>query len=633
MQPFRPVAILAFACLLTIPSATSASGRAPQAEISAAPAGQSAAAPVSPPESGATVLHANANLVLVDVVVSERGGAVHGLDRRRFHIFEDGKEQTITTFDEHQPAAKLAAPPRSIVLPRGTYTNFPAYPEAPAVNVLLLDALNTPLSDQLETRRQMILYLGKIPPGTSMAVFTLSSRLRMIGGFTTNVAQLTSAVQNKKGGPQASNVLGSETGNGMDNVIADTATAAGATNPHGGRTAEAAMEQMALPYMQQFAAEITAFQVDQRVKMTLDAMQQLARCLSGIQGRKNLIWFSGSFPIALTPDASLNSPFSIIRNYADEIKETSDLLSSSRVAVYPVDARGLLSMPSFQASTIGPGRIGLGGTSTRAINIDPHIPISNNARFSQQNQAEQSAMKQIAEETGGQAYADTNGLKEAVESAINNGASYYTVGYSPTGKLDGQFRTLQVRLDDPGPSKLSYRRGYYADSPDISSTHSPGEPSLMTSATLLGAPPATQILFLARVLPDTDPLFQDAKLVKAPAGEMSASIKGPAHRYIVDLTIAPHTITYLETPDGTHEAKLEFVLAAYDAETTRVNYLDTSVQLNLRDQRYARTMATGIPVRLALNLPVGQMTMRISVHDLAAGRVGSLEIPVTVEPE
>ena len=242
-------------------------------------------------------------------------------------------------------------------------------------------------------------------------------------------------------------------------------------------------------------------------------------------------------------------------------------------------------------------------------------------------------MKQIAEETGGQAYADTNGLKEAVESAINNGASYYTVGYSPTGKLDGQFRTLQVRLDDPGPSKLSYRRGYYADSPDISSTHSPGEPSLMTSATLLGAPPATQILFLARVLPDTDPLFQDAKLVKAPAGEMSASIKGPAHRYIVDLTIAPHTITYLETPDGTHEAKLEFVLAAYDAETTRVNYLDTSVQPNLRDQRYARTMATGIPVRLALNLPVGQMTMRISVHDLAAGRVGSLEIPVTVEPE
>jgi VWFA-related protein len=628
MHAFRPIAILAFFVLQVLPS-PSAPATALQAQASPAPAGQSSS--VSAPESGSTVLHANASLVLVDVVVTERGNAVHGLDQRRFHIFEDGKEQTIASFDEHQPAAGSATPAPTAALPPDTYTNIPAYPEAPAVNVLLLDALNTPLSDQLEVRRQMILYLGKIPPGTSMAVFTLASRLRLIEGFTTDVAQLTRAVQNKKGGPQASNVLDSESGNGMDNVIAGKEAGAGATNPHGDATAGAAMDQMALPYMQQFAADVAAFQVDQRVKMTLDAMQQLARYLSGIPGRKNLIWFSGTFPIALTPDASLNSPFSVMRNYEDEIKETSDLLSSARVAVYPVDARGLLSMPSFQASTMGPGRTGLGGSSNGVINTDPHIPISNTARFAQQNQAEQAAMTQIAEETGGQAYLDTNGLKEAVESAINNGSSYYTVGYAPPGNFDGQFRKLQLRLDDGGAYKLSYRRGYYADSQDKPSTHNPGEPSLMTTATLPGAPPATQILFLARVLPDTDPLFRDAKLPNAAAGAMSATLKGPVHRYIADLTIAPHTISYTETPDGTHKAELEFVLAAYDAQTTLVNYLDTSIQLNLRDERYARAMATGIPVRLALDLPVGQVSLRIAVRDLAAARAGSLEIPMAVE--
>jgi hypothetical protein len=228
---------------------------------------------------------------------------------------------------------------------------------------------------------------------------------------------------------------------------------------------------------------------------------------------------------------------------------------------------------------------------------------------------------------------DTNGLKDALESAVNNGASYYTVGYAPPGKLDGLFRKIQVYLDDAGTDKFSYRRGYYADSPDRPSTHNPGEPSLMTSATLLGAPPATQVLFLARVLPDSDPLFQDANLPKAPAGEMSATLKGPVHRYIVDLTLEPHSITYVETPDGTHKAEIEFVLAAYDAETTRINYLDTSAQLNFRDQRYARVMATGIPVRLALDLPLGQISLRIAVHDLSAGRAGSLEIPVAVEPK
>jgi len=626
MHPFRPVAILIFACMQISLSAASGSDSATQA-----PAAQST--PASAPATVSTVLHANANLVLVDVVVTDRGNAVHLLDRGRFHVFEDGREQTITSFDEHKPAAGPAAPAKPAALAPHTYTNVPAYPEAPAINVLLLDGLNTPLSSQLDVRRQMIQYLGKIPPGTSMAVFTLSSRLRLIEGFTTDVALLTKAIQNKKGGPQSSVVLDSETGNGMDNVIADTMNDSGATNPHGGPTAEAAMERMALPYMQQFAAEVTSYQNDQRVRMTLDAMQQLARYLSAIPGRKNLIWFSGSFPLALSPDASLISPFTMMRNYADEVRETSELLSSARVAVYPVDARGLMSLPSFQASGMGPGRTGLGASSNGAVNTDAHIPVSNNTRFAQQTQAEQASMKQIAEQTGGQAYIDTNGLKEAVEGAVENGSSYYTVGYAPGGKLDGQFRKITLRLDDAAAYKLAYRRGYYADPSDKPSAHNAGEPTLMTAATLLGAPPATQILFLARVLPDTDPLFKDANLPHVPAGEMSATLKGPVHRYIMDLTIDPRSITYEETPDGTHKAEIEFVMAAYDTDTTRVNYLDSSVQLNLRDQHYARIMATGIPVRLALDLPAGQISLRIAVRDLAASRAGSLEIPVAVGPK
>jgi hypothetical protein len=112
---------------------------------------------------------------------------------------------------------------------------------------------------------------------------------------------------------------------------------------------------------------------------------------------------------------------------------------------------------------------------------------------------------------------------------------------------------------------------------------------------------------------------------------MSATLKGPIQRYIVDLTLSPHSIAYEETQDGTHKAGIEFVLTAYDEGANRVNYLDSSVQLNLRAKHYDRVMATGIPVRLALDLPAGQISMRIVVHDLVAGRVGSLEIPLAVE--
>ncbi len=632
MYPIRFIAIfLLCACLQILSSAASRPDPSPQAQASPAPAAQSVA--TADPESSSAVLHANANLVLVDVVVSEHGNPVHGLDRHRFHIFEDGREQAITSFDERQTAAAPSSQPKGAALPPHTYTNVPDYPEAAAVNVLLLDALNTPLSDQLEVRRQMIQYLGKIPSGTSMAVFTLSSQLRMVEGFTTDVALLTKAIQNKKGGAQQSAVLDPESGNGMEEVIADTAAGAEATNSHGGPTAEAAMQRMALASMQQFAADLTAFQTDMRVRMTLEAMQQLARYLGAIPGRKNLIWFSGSFPLALTPDASLKSPFTAMRNYADDARQASQLLSAARVAVYPVDAEGLLAMPSFQASALGPGRVGLGGTANGGVNTDPHINISSNQRFAQQNQAEQASMQQIADETGGRAYVDSNGFKEAVESAVENGSSYYTIGYAPAaGKLDGQFRAIQLRVDESG-YKLAYRRGYYADPLGKPSAHKPAETTLMTAATLLGAPPATQILFLARVLPDTDPLFKDANLPHASAGAMSATLKGPIQRYIVDLTLSPHSITYEETLDGTHKAEIEFVLIAYDAAANRVNFLDSSVQLNLRDKHYERVVATGIPVRLALDLPAGQIAMRIAVQDLAAGRVGSLEIPLAVEPK
>lgn len=124
MYPIRFIAFVAFACLRTFPSVAASSDLSPQSQSSS---GQSASAP----ESGPTVLRANANLVLVDVVVSERGNAVHGLDQRQFHIFEDGKEQAITSFDEHQPAAGSAAHAKTAALPPFTYTNAPAYPEAP----------------------------------------------------------------------------------------------------------------------------------------------------------------------------------------------------------------------------------------------------------------------------------------------------------------------------------------------------------------------------------------------------------------------------------------------------------------------------------------------------------------------
>ena len=150
------------------------------------------------------------------------------------------------------------------------------------------------------------------------------------------------------------------------------------------------------------------------------------------------------------------------------------------------------------------------------------------------------------------------------------------------------------------------------------------------AAMLPGAPLATQIRFAARVLPATDPRFKDLKMSDSPVGEEASSLKGPLHRYIVDLKIDPHMLRYEDTADGAHKAAVEFVLAAFDNESRRVNHVDTGFQLSIKPDQYLSVMSSGIPVRMVIDLPQGQFALRIAVHDLAAGRAGSLELPLAV---
>jgi hypothetical protein len=99
-----------------------------------------------------------ANLVLVDVVVTSNGTAVPGLTKNSFRRLENGNPQQITVCEEHKPDN----PPAVVKmpdLPPNTYSDFPQFAVTSAVNVLLLDALNTPLSDQMYVRQQMLQYL------------------------------------------------------------------------------------------------------------------------------------------------------------------------------------------------------------------------------------------------------------------------------------------------------------------------------------------------------------------------------------------------------------------------------------------------------------------------------------------
>jgi VWFA-related protein len=628
MVSSHPVASFVLAGLLL--SAPGAGGQDP-----ATPASASQSTAAANPASTSTVLHANANLVLVDVVVTDRDKPVHGLDKSRFRVFEDGHEQAIASFDEHRapdagPAGALPAMKRA-ALPPSTYTNIPDYPAMGAVSVLLLDGLNTPLTDQMNVRLKMIQYLGKIKPGTSLAIFGLSTQLRMIAGFSTDLAALSKALKSPRTTRQQSTVLDSETTALAEDMSGTTkgplvalptqgAIGSSGTVPsgwlNGGPMDVAAAAQV-------FMADVASFQADQRAAMTLDAMQQLARYLSAIPGRKNVIWFSGSFPSWTPPDNSVG--FRAESNRMERVRETTKILSDARISIYPVDARGLMVSSVFSAANNHPP---VGNTYAPLTSMTPfaaqlHIEM-------EQRVAEQATMQQIAQDTGGKAFVDTNDFGDAVADVVENGSSYYTIGYVPSRKaFDGQFHAFRVRLDDAS-YKLAYRSGYYADDPDKPSEHHPGETRPIVAASMQGAPLATQISFVARVLPASNPLLQGAALTKSPVGNLAATVKGPVHRYVVDLVLDMHGLVFRTAADGNHVANMEFALVAYDEEGTRLNYLEHGIQLALRPDLFPKLIVSGVPIRAELDLPEGQGSLRIAIHDLASGRAGSLEVPVTV---
>jgi VWFA-related protein len=574
-----------------------------------------ATAPSQNPTSEATpqtVVHANSNLVLLDVVVTDRGSAVHGIDRRRFHVVEDGKEQTISSFEEHQPAPIPAQSYKLAALPPHTYSNAPLYPQATAVNVLLLDGLNTPVDKQTDVRKQMIEYMGKIAPGTSLAVFTLTSQLRMIQGFTTDASQLAKALESAKATPHTSAVAGS----GLS-MAASTGDDPSGTDTGGDWSSMEA----------QWESDITAFQDDQRVKITLDAFRQLALYLSSIPGRKNIIWFSGSFPIGLDPDSSARNGFDAERMYADEVRETSEAMTAARVSVYPVDARGLMNLNTVDASYGSMATTGMSTSRRGGI----ALAVANNMHQAMQTQAEEdNSMEVIAKETGGKAYINTNGLQEAVADAVRNGSSYYTIAYVPENKkFDGKFRKLQVHVDGGGLN-IATRSGYYASSPEKIEPKDAAHIAPVVAAMLHGAPPATQILFNTRVLPATDPHFHDTKFSETPVGQDAEQLKGPLHRTVVDLLVDPRGLDFATAADGTRQDNVEFVLVAYDGDGKRVNYVDRPAPIGLDAEHYAKVRASGFPVRMELDLPAGNFSLRIAVYDLNSGHIGSLEVPLQV---
>ncbi|MGH9788204.1 MAG: VWA domain-containing protein [Candidatus Acidiferrales bacterium] len=520
----------------------------------------------------ATVLRVTTRLILVDVIVSDKDGRpVPGLTRDDFVLLEDGNPQTIAAFSFENPASRAAGwtpPPH---LPPNVYTNRPQHRTPPGpLTILLLDSLNTPWRDQAYMRQEMLKYIRtQVRPDQRVAILALTNNLIVLQDFTTDSRLLLAALE-RFAGERSVELSRAE-------PVEIPASALATAPPDAVERITAGLDR--------FNAEQVVLSTDSRVVTTLAALRVIARATAGYPGRKNLVWVSAAFPFTLAPERSGN--MDMFRSYATEVRRTASVLTDAQVAVYPVDARGLVGATFVDVSSPS----------------DPFRIVSSHA-----------TMNQLAHDTGGKAYYNRNDIDVAVNSAVADGASYYSLAYYPEDKKwDGKFRRIEVKLNRAG-LQVRYRRGYYATdtvAPERAekSEKKSEKDELQEMKSILSDPlPATAITFVARVQ------------LPAPADkELMAEFR-------VDAT----TLRFDPAPDG-RRFKADFLVAAVSPDGRIVTSASRTVEAALNPQQHAAIQQSGLPFKLPLALVPGRyQRLRLVVRDHLSGLAGAVDVPLTL---
>lgn len=496
-------------------------------------------------------IRATSRLVEVSVVVHDKRGApVAGLKRDDFVLLEDGVEQQIAVFNEDE----ATLPANTAPLPPNAFSNRLSPGRAPgSVSVILLDGLNTRWEDQAYVRMKIIKFLGQVRADDRVALYALGSRMRVLHDFTSDTAALLAALERYRarhsGELDASEPPPSDTGNAELDAWLNEANQSQAS-----------------------------FFTRHRALRTFQAFEAIALHLAGVPGRKNLVWVSSSFPL-FVPDAR----GFLDQNFSPEAEKVARTLNNANIAIYPVDARGLMPL------TFSPGIPGRPGAPI----LISGPPLSSH-----------DTMVLLAQRTGGKAYYNRNDIDGAVRAAIEDSRITYTLAYYPThGQWDGRFRKIQVRVKREG-MRIRHRSGYFAlADPRLE----PAEPAALMRAAAADLLDRTALGLTATVermsMPDGESLKVRLDFV---AGEIA--LTGDAGRF---------------------KGRVDVWLVQLDSTGEKARARTHSIPLDLDARAYAEFNRTAQNLTRLVPLEPDAGELRIVARDFVSGAMGTLRIPLS----
>jgi hypothetical protein len=315
----------------------------------------------------------------------------------------------------------------------------------------------------------------------------------------------------------------------------------------------------------------------------LSALQTAVGMLRPFPEQKSLVYFASGL--------RLNG----VDNQA-QLRATINAAIRSNVAIFPVDARGLVATaPLGDASRPSPGGLGM---------LTGRMAETQMAGF----QRSQDTLYSLAKDTGGKALFDYNDLALGIAQAADAITSYYVIGYYSTHTaLDGKFRRVRIALAGGRSAELTHRQGYFADK--VFAKYSAAERERQLEEAFMLENPITEITIAMEVnyfqLNRAEYFVPVA--VKIPGSELALARRGGASRTVID-----------------------FIGEVKDDYGVTIQNVRDKLDIRLNDQTAAELAKRPIQYETGFTLLPGKYVLKILARDSETGRIGTFLTPFTI---
>jgi VWFA-related protein len=526
------------------------------------------------PQQPVVTFRVGADLVVVDVSVRDRQGKpIQDLTKKDFVLTEDGKPQEVQLFaiediisQEFKPPAEITSkllvpPPKPATGVAPTQPVSAPPPEPVDVRnkrwiVLFFDLTSLPAPDLLRAEKSALQFIDKqMTGGDLVSIVTFENSPKVTQDFTQDRARLKAQ---------------------LDKLVKE---------PDSGQlTADAAVEETAADETASdaFVADDTEFNIFNSDRK-LAAIETIAQWLAPYPERKALIHYSGGVSTTGTENQA-------------QLRATIAAAGKANISIYPVDARGLVALPSG-------GDASRGSTGSRS-QFNGRAVMNQFSNLS----ASQDTLWALAEDTGGKAFFDNNDLGPVFAQVREDISHYYVLGYySNNTSNDGKFRRIKVTVNIPGAG-LSHREGYYAPKDFTLLTKAERQRHLEESASLAA-------------LSSEFPLALTSGYFRT---------RGDVNYVPVSLRFPSVNIPFMEKK-GMHQTEFDFVAQVRGDKDKLVTFVKDTVRLNLDDPTFKSITQKALQYDTGFYLKPGKYAIKFLVRENQSGKLGvfeeSLNIP------